>query len=145
MVSNASPLFTSDKGPNAIRQWLFDEDLIDAIIALPTSMFYGTGIATYVWILDRNKSTERRGKIQLIDGSDQWTLLRRPMGEKRREMREVNRDPVLEAYRAFEQANPEISRVMTPDDFKFRDVPVYKQARLAAIRIGLQPWPRAAP
>jgi len=132
VVSNAAPLFNSDKGPTAIRQWLLDEDLIDAVIALPPSMFYGTGIPTYVWILDTNKDPERKGKIQLIDGSDQWTLLRRPMGEKRREMREVNRDPVLEAYRAFEQANPEISRVMTPDDFKFRDVPVYKQARLAA-------------
>ena len=63
VVSNASPsLFTSDKGPNAIRQWLFDEDLIDAIIALPTQMFYDTGIATYVWILDTNKEPEAPGQ-----------------------------------------------------------------------------------
>lgn len=55
VVSNQSPLFNSDNGPNSIRQWLLEEDLIDAIIALPTSMFYGTGIATYVWILDANK------------------------------------------------------------------------------------------
>jgi type I restriction enzyme M protein len=54
VVSNASPLFASDKGPNAIRQWLLEEDLIDVIVALPNSMFYGTGIGTYVWILDRN-------------------------------------------------------------------------------------------
>lgn len=107
-------------------------DLIDAIIALPPSMFYGTGIPTYVWILDTNKDPERVGRIQLIDGSDQWTLLRRPMGEKRREMSTTDRDPVLEAYKAFDHADPEISRVLTPDDFRFRDVPVYKQARLAA-------------
>jgi type I restriction enzyme M protein len=132
VVSNAAPLFNGDNGPTAIREWLLDEDLIDAIIALPPGMFYGTGIPTYVWILDTNKEPEREGKIQLIDGSDQWTLLRRPMGEKRREMCPVDRDPVLEAYKAFEQADPEISRVMTPDDFRFRDVPVYKQARLAA-------------
>ncbi len=132
VVSNAAPLFNGDRGPTAIRQWLLDEDLIDAIIALPPSMFYGTGIPTYVWILDTNKEIERQGKIQLIDGSNQWTLLRRPMGEKRREMRASDRNPVLEAYRAFEQADREISRVLTPDDFKFQDVPVYRQARLSA-------------
>lgn len=131
VVSNASPLFNSDKGPNSIRQWLLEEDLIDAIIALPTSMFYGTGIATYVWILDTNKDPERERKIQLIDGSGQWESLRKPMGDKRREMNRDNRDVVLEAYKAFEDADPAISRVMTPDDFKFRDVPVYRQARFA--------------
>lgn len=132
VVSNAAPLFNGDKGPTAIREWLLEEDLIDAIVALPPGMFYGTGIPTYVWILDTNKDPEREGKIQLIDGSDQWTLLRRPMGEKRREMSPADRDPVLEAYKAFEQADPEISRVLTPDDFRFRDVPVYKQAHFAA-------------
>lgn len=131
VVSNASPLFNSDKGPNGIRQWLLEADLIDAIIALPTSMFYGTGIATYVWIIDTNKDPEREHKIQLIDGSGQWGSLRKPMGEKRREMRRGNRNVVLEAYQAFEDADPAISRVMTPEDFMFRDVPVYKQARLA--------------
>ena len=113
VVSNAAPLFNGDKGPTAIREWLLNEDLIDAIIALPPGMFYGTGIPTYVWILDTNKDPEREGKIQLIDGSDQWTLLRRPMGEKRREMGPANRDPVLEAYKAFDHADPRISRVMT--------------------------------
>lgn len=132
VVSNAAPLFNGDNGPTAIREWLLDEDLIDAIIALPPSMFYGTGIPTYVWILDTNKDAERQGRIQLIDGSGQWTLLRRPMGEKRREMSRTDRDPVLEAYKAFDHADPAISRVMTPDDFRFRDIPVYKQARLAA-------------
>lgn len=132
VVSNAAPLFNSDKGPTAIREWLLERDLIDAIVALPPSMFYGTGIPTYIWILDTNKDPKRSQKIQLIDGSDQWTLLRRPMGEKRRGMSATDRNPVLEAYKAFDHADPEISRVMTPDDFRFRDVPVYKQARLAA-------------
>ena len=131
VVSNASPLFNSDRGPNGIRQWLLEEDLIDAIIALPTSMFYGTGIATYVWILDTNKHPERRHKIQLIDGSGQWESMRKPMGEKRREMRRDSRSVVLEAYKALEHADHAISRVMTPEDFMFRDVPVYKQARFA--------------
>ncbi|WP_454293554.1 type I restriction-modification system subunit M [Salana multivorans] len=131
VVSNQSPLFNSDNGPNAIRQWLLEADLIDAIIALPTSMFYGTGIATYVWVLDTNKDPERKHKIQLLDGSEMWDSLRKPMGDKRREMGENHRARLLEAYKAFEYADPAISRVMTPEDFMFRDVPVYKQARLA--------------
>ncbi|PTR24201.1 type I restriction enzyme M protein [Rhodococcus sp. OK519] len=131
VVSNQSPLFNSDNGPNSIRQWLLEEDLIDAIIGLPTSMFYGTGIATYVWILDTNKDPDRKGKIQLIDGSGQWDPLRKPMGDKRREVGKNRRATILEAYKAFEQADPAISRVMTPEDFMFRDVPVYKQARFA--------------
>ena len=130
VVSNASPLFNSDTGPNSIRQWLFDEDLIDAIIALPTQMFYGTGIATYVWILDNDKPLKRRGKIQLLDASSLWEPMRKGMGDKRREMSEANREAVVQAYQRFEDS--EISRVLTPRDFMFRDVPVFKQARLAA-------------
>lgn len=133
VVSNAAPLFNGDKGPTAIRQWLLEDDLIDAVVALPSGMFYGTGIPTYVWFLDTNKDLERRGKIQLIDGSGQWTLLRKPMGEKRREMKNADRNAVLEAYNAFELADPTISRVVTPEDFMFRDVPVYKQARLRTV------------
>lgn len=128
VVSNASPLFNSDSGPNSIRQWLFDEDLIDAIIALPTQMFYGTAIATYVWILDNNKPAARQGKIQLIDASDLWEPMRRPLGDKRRQMSTSNRSTVVEAYESFTDSG--ISRVLTPEDFMFRDVPVYKQARL---------------
>lgn len=131
VVTNASPLFNGDKGPTAIRQWLFDEDYIDAIIALPTNMFYGTGIATFVWILDRNKAPERKGKIQLIDGSDQWELMRKAMGDKRREMSSAFRDVVLEAYKGFDYKESAISRVMAREDFMFRDVPLFKQARLA--------------
>lgn len=130
VVSNASPLFNSDTGPNSIRQWLFDEDLIDAIIALPTQMFYGTGIATYVWILDNDKPLKRRGKIQLLDASSLWEPMRKGMGDKRREMSEANREAVVQAYQRFEDS--EISRILTPQDFMFRDVPVFKQARLAA-------------
>ncbi|MFF7058422.1 N-6 DNA methylase [Achromobacter spanius] len=129
VVSNASPLFNSDSGPNSIRQWLFDEDLVDAIIALPTSMFYGTGIATYVWILDNKKPAERRGKIQLIDASALWKPMRKGMGDKRREMSAANRAAVVKAYESF--VDSDISRVLTPQDFMFRDVPVFEQARLA--------------
>jgi type I restriction enzyme M protein len=132
VVSNASPLYAADKGPSALRQWLLEEDLIDAIVALPMDMFYGTGIATYVWFLDTNKPSERIGKIQLIDGIDQSKPLRRPMGEKRREMQKPQREILAKAYEDFEDADPAISHVLTPVDFMFSDVPVYRQERLAA-------------
>jgi type I restriction enzyme M protein len=129
VVSNASPLFSSDAGPNAIREWLFEDDLIDAIVALPTNMFYGTGIATYVWFLDTDKEPHRKGKIQLIDGSGEWEPMLKPMGDKRREMTEKKREAVVKAYKDF--TDSQISRIHTPEDFMFRDVPVFKQARLA--------------
>ena len=131
VVMNGSPLFTGapGSGPDSIRRWLLAEDLVDAIIALPTDMFYGTGIATYIWILDTNKEPRRRGKVQLIDATKMWEPMRKGMGMKRRELSEDNRRDITRAYAAFEDSN--ISRILTPDDLGFRDVPVYRQRRLA--------------
>ena len=124
VVSNGSPLFTGNpgSGPDRIRAWLFENDLVDAIIALPTSMFYGTGIATYIWVLDANKESHRKGKIQLINGVDAWHPMQKGMGEKRREMTADDRKVVLDAYNDF--TDSEISRVLTADDLGYRDVPV---------------------
>ncbi|WP_425308929.1 class I SAM-dependent DNA methyltransferase [Ammonicoccus fulvus] len=131
VVSNGSPLFTGGpgSGPDRIRTWLLTKDLVDAIIALPTNMFYGTGIATYVWILDTNKEPRRKGKIQLIDGTGAWHPMQKGMGDKRREMTELDRDVVLEAYNAF--TDSDISKVLTADDLGYRDVPVQRVRRLA--------------
>ncbi len=132
VVSNGSPLFTGGpgSGPDTIRAWLLAEtDLVDAIIALPTSIFYGTGIATYVWILDTNKEPRRKGKIQLINGLDAWSPMQKGMGEKRREMSADDRKTILEAYAAFEES--EISKIVTAADLGYRDVPVQRQRRLA--------------
>ena len=126
VVSNGSPLFNGGpgSGPDKIRTWLFKSDLVDAIIGLPTSMFYGTPIVTYVWILDTNKEPRRKGKIQLINGADAWSPMQKGMGEKRREMVEADRNVVLDAYRAFTES--EISRIVTPADLGYRDVPVFR-------------------
>ena len=131
VVSNGSPLFTGGpgSGPDQIRAWLLENDLVDAIIQLPTNMFYGTGISTYVWILDTNKEDHRKGYVQLIDASECWSVPEKGLGDKRREMREVDRDKVLQTYSAF--ADSDMSKVFTPDDLGFRDVKVTKQARLA--------------
>lgn len=130
VVSNGSPLFTGapESGPDKIRAWLLESDLVDAIIQLPTNMFYGTGISTYVWILDTNKEEHRKGFVQLIDASECWSVPDKGLGEKRREMKEPDRKRVLEEYAAFEDT--EISKVLTPADLGFRDVEVTEQKRL---------------
>lgn len=130
VVMNGSPLFTGGpgSGPDRIRAWLLTEDLVDAIVALPTSMFYNTGIATYVWILAANKAEERRGKVQLIDAREKWSPMQKGMGDKRREMRAPDRKAVLDAYEAFEDSG--ISKIVTPDDLGYYEVPVYRPRRL---------------
>lgn len=130
VVSNGSPLFTGapESGPDKIRAWLLENDLVDAIIQLPTNMFYGTGISTYVWILDTNKEAHRKGFVQLIDASECWSVPDKGLGEKRREMKEPDRKRVLEEYAGFKDT--EISKVLTPADLGFRDVEITKQKRL---------------
>ncbi len=130
VVSNGSPLFTGGpgSGPDQIRAWLLENDLVDAIIQLPTNMFYGTGISTYIWILDTNKENHRKGFVQLIDASECWSVPDKGLGDKRREMREADRDIVLKAYNEF--VDSDMSKVLTPADLGFRDVKVTKQARL---------------
>ena len=88
IVLNGSPLFNgaAESGPSEIRRWLLENDLVEAIVALPTNMFFNTGIATYIWILDNTKRPERRGKVQLIDGTSFWTKMRKNLGNKSREI-----------------------------------------------------------
>lgn len=130
IVLNGSPLFTgaAESGPDSIRRWLLTSDLVDAIIALPTDMFYGTGIATYIWIVDTNKEPHRKGKIQLIDGTAQWQPMRKGMGNKRREISDEGRLTIVRTYQAFEETD--ISKIVTADDLGYKDVPVVRPARL---------------
>lgn len=126
VVTNGSPLFTgaAGSGPDKIRGWLIEEDLIDAIMALPTSMFYNTGIATYVWILDKNKEPRRRGKIQLIEATEQWTSMRKSMGDKRRQFSEEDQAIIAKWYADFEENDN--SKIVTVNDLSFYDVPMYR-------------------
>ncbi len=126
IVLNGSPLFTgaAESGPSRIRQWLLESDLVEAIIALPTNMFFNTGIATYIWILDNTKRPERRGKIQLIDASSFWTKLRKNLGSKGREVDAASRDRILAIYDDFEDADPEFSKVFTANDFGYWTITV---------------------
>jgi len=103
IVLNGSPLFNgaAESGPSEIRRWLLERDLVDAIIALPTNMFFNTGIATYIWILDNTKRPEREGKVQLIDATSFWTKIRKNLGSKNREVDAVSRGKILALYDAF--------------------------------------------
>ncbi len=119
IVLNGSPLFNgaAESGPSKIRQWLLEADLVEAIVALPTNMFFNTGIATYVWILDNTKRAERRGKVQLIDATSFWTKMRKSLGAKNREVDETARNRIVGLYDAFEEADPDFSKVFTANDF----------------------------
>lgn len=128
VVTNGTPLFAGapESGADRIRNWLINGNFIDAIIALPTDMFYNTGIATYIWILDKNKEPKRDGKIQLIDATGIWTAMRKGMGNKRREFSEVDRDFILGLYNDFENANSDYSKIVKPEELGFVDVPMYR-------------------
>jgi type I restriction enzyme M protein len=88
IVLNGSPLFTggAGSGESEIRRYVLENDLVEAIIALPTDMFYNTGISTYVWVLSNRKPAHRAGKVQLIDGSSFWRKMRKSLGSKRKEL-----------------------------------------------------------
>ncbi len=126
IVMNGSPLFNggAGSGPSNIRQWLLENDLVEAIVALPTNMFFNTGIATYIWILDNTKQPDRKGTVQLIDGSSFWTKMRKNLGSKGREISDANRAQVLRLYADFTDADPDHSKVLANDDFGYWTITV---------------------
>ena len=103
IISNGSPLFTGGtaSGESQIRRWLLENDLIEAIIQLPTDLFYNTGITTYIWVLSKNKRQERKDKIQLIDASAVYHKLRKPAGNKRNEFTPEDRVTIAKMYSDF--------------------------------------------
>jgi len=100
IVLNGSPLFTggAGSGESEIRRYVLENDLLEAIIGLPTDMFYNTGISTYIWIVTNRKPAHRKGKLQLIDASSFWQKMRKSLGSKRRELSE---DHIAEITRLF--------------------------------------------
>lgn len=104
IILNGSPLFTGSagSGESEIRRYILEADLLEAIIALPTDMFYNTGIATYVWVLSNKKETERKGKVQLIDGTNLYSKMRKSLGSKRNEMSEDDIKMITSCYGDFE-------------------------------------------
>jgi len=124
VVHNGSPLFTggAGSGPSEIRRWVLENDYLEAIVALPTNMFYNTGIATYIWVLTNRKSPERKGKVQLIDASKIFHKLRKNLGDKNKEMTAGDIDEVYELYEKFAQTKR--SKIFDTQDFGYTQVTV---------------------
>ena len=124
VVHNGSPLFTgaAGSGPSEIRRWVLENDYLEAIIALPTNMFYNTGIATYIWVLTNRKTDERKGKVQLIDASNVYHKLRKNLGDKNKEMTVEDIDEVYELYEKFHQTKR--SKIFDTTDFGYTQVTV---------------------
>jgi type I restriction enzyme M protein len=106
IVLNGSPLFTggAGSGESEIRRYVLENDLLEAIIGLPTDMFYNTGISTYVWIVSNRKPSHRKGKVQLIDASSFWRKMRKSLGSKRKELGEEGISTITKLFGGFVEA-----------------------------------------
>lgn len=161
IILNGSPLFTggAGSGESEIRRYILEADLLEAIIALPNDMFYNTGIATYIWILSNKKAAERRGKVQLIDGSNLYSKMRKSLGSKRNEMNDDDIKTITRSFGDFEvvdarvldkpeevksnrgrqSANPKAepaktfaSKIFKTHEFGYRRITIERPLRLSA-------------
>ena len=159
IVLNGSPLFTggAGSGESEIRRYVLENDLLEAIVGLPTDMFYNTGISTYVWIVSNRKPAHRKGKLQLIDASGMWQKMRKSLGSKRKELSEDHIDEITrlfgeckEAYvdpdtrkpvsrKALASGSPAIpiSRIFKNEEFGYHTITVERPERDAARNIVL--------
>lgn len=130
IILNGSPLFTggAGSGESEIRRYLLQNDLVEAIIALPTDMFYNTGIATYVWVLSNHKAAVRQGKVQLIDGSQHFAKMRKSLGSKRQYLTEEQIDELVRLYGRFEETAQ--SKIFPIEAFGYRRITVERPLRL---------------
>ena len=159
IVLNGSPLFTggAGSGESEIRRYMLENDLVEAIIGLPTDMFYNTGISTYVWIVSNRKPAARKGKVQLIDASSFWQKMRKSLGSKRKELSPEHIDDITRLFGNFEEASVgrasarqdgsrdesrptaevPISRIFKNEDFGYRTITVERPERDTAGNIVL--------
>ena len=144
IIMNGSPLFTGDagSGESEIRRFIFENDLLEALITLPEQLFYNTGIATYVWLLTNRKAAERKGKVQLIDATSFWSPMRRSLGDKRREIPPDKAIDVLTLLTNYKDGETRtrtgdgedeeeiVSRIFPTTQFGFRKIAVERPLRL---------------
>ncbi|MCE5268716.1 MAG: type I restriction-modification system subunit M, partial [Planctomycetaceae bacterium] len=142
IVLNGSPLFTggAGSGESEIRRYVLENDLLEAIIGLPTDMFYNTGISTYVWIVSNRKPAARKGKVQLIDASGFWQKMRKSLGSKRREFSPEHIETITKLFGNFKKVTKDgvpISRIFKNEDFGYRTITVERAERDAKGKIVL--------
>jgi len=138
IVMNGSPLFTggAGSGESEIRRWMLENDWVEAIIALPTDLFYNTGIQTYVWLLTNRKEQARQGKVQLIDASGErfWKSMRKSLGSKRREIPDEATEEIARIYHDMLNGNTgweDVSKIFDTTDFGYREIRVERPLKLA--------------
>ena len=142
IVLNGSPLFTggAGSGESEIRRYVLENDLVEAIIGLPTDMFYNTGISTYVWIVSNRKPAGRKGKVQLIDASGFWQKMRKSLGSKRKELSPDHIEDITQIFGQFKEvtrAGVPISRIFKNEDFGYRTITVERPERDAKGKVVL--------
>ena len=140
IVLNGSPLFTggAGSGESEIRRYVLENDLVEAIIGLPTDMFYNTGISTYVWIVSNRKPKARKGKLQLIDASGFWQKMRKSLGSKRKELSPAHIEDITRLFGKFKESTRDgvpISRIFKNTDFGYRTITVERPLRDAKGKI----------
>ncbi len=134
IVLNGSPLFTggAGSGESEIRRYVLENDLVEAIIGLPTDMFYNTGISTYIWIVSNRKPDARKGKVQLIDASGFWQKMRKSLGSKRKELSPEHIEEITRIFGNFKKVTKDgvpVSRIFKNEDFGYRTITVERPER----------------
>jgi type I restriction enzyme M protein len=142
IILNGSPLFTggAGAGESEIRRYVLENDLVEAIIALPTDMFYNTGISTYVWIVSNRKPAHRKGKVQLIDASGMWQKMPKSLGSKRKELSATHIDEITRLFGECKNVAKDgmpISRIFRNEEFGYRTITVERPDRDAQGQIVL--------
>lgn len=130
IIHNGSPLFTGDagSGPSEIRKYIIENDMLEAIIALPNDIFYNTGIATYIWVLSNKKAgTKREGKVQLINANGLFEKRRKALGNKRNDISEFAIAEIIKIYGDF--CTNEISQIYNNEDFGYTKITVERPLR----------------
>jgi len=124
IIFNGSPLFTGDagSGESDIRKWIIENDWLEAIIAMPTEMFYNTGIATYIWMVTNRKPKQRAGKVQLVNAVDYAAPMRKSLGNKRKEFRDEHIRDITKIYADY--AESKVSKIFDNEDFGYTKVTV---------------------
>lgn len=130
VVFNGSPLFTGDagSGESNIRRYVIENDMLEAVIALPDQMFYNTGIYTYIWILSNKKSAKRQGKVQLINATQYYQKMQKSLGNKRNELSEKHIADITKLYADF--AETKDSKIFNNQDFAYLKITVERPLRL---------------
>ena len=130
VITNGSPLFTGDagSGESNIRKWIFENDYLEALIALPDQLFFNTGIGTYIWILTNQKTSKREGKVQLIDAREEYVGMRKSLGNKRHEITEESIIKIIETYKLFNKSDK--VKIFDNEDFGYTKITVERPMQL---------------